>query len=100
MLMSIAETELISYLVGETADVNTICNMIESCSIWFSDYLGTDAYFNDIFADVKDSSGKTTRYCISEDSRELDDDLLLKVKSISVTDNWDVLLDAELTITE
>ena len=100
MLMSIAETELNSYLVGEKAWVCTICEMIEACEIWFADHRGIDIQFENIYADIKDDNGKTARFCIAEDNRETDDTLLLKVNGVKVTDNWDVLLDAELTITE
>ena len=100
MLMSITETELKSCLEGETIPVYKICDAIESCGIWLEDHRGTSVCFNDILADITDCNGVTERFCIAEDGRETDDTLLLKVNSVELTDNWDVVLKAEQTITE
>ena len=100
MYNSIANTELNSYLVGKPMKVYEICDCIDSFCIWMEDHRGITTEFNDVLADITDGNGNTGRFCIAEDGREIDDILVLKVNSVEVTDNWEVLLKAELAITE
>ena len=100
MVMSIAQTELIVYLKGETMRVFEICDAIESCCIWFEDHRGIEVTFNDILADITDNNGVTARVCIAEDGRETDDTLLLKINDVEITDSWEVIIKAELAEAE